>query len=97
MSADALHVRVVKLVLNVDQPEHALQEIRPELRQHVVQVDGAAPVRIVAAQLLEEVLEKLGVLYVHQAVGPDEHVVKGFLGIVQQLSKELWGERTIAS
>lgn len=49
VSADALHVRVAELILHIDQSEHALQKLRPEVRKHVVQVDSAAPVAVVAA------------------------------------------------
>lgn len=57
MAADALHVGVTELVLDVDQLEHPLQEVFPEVRQHGVQVDHAAARNVVALQLLEEVLE----------------------------------------
>lgn len=91
--AHALHVGVAELVLDVDQPEHPLQEVGPEVRQHGFQVDGGAAGDVVAGQRGEELREQLGVLYVHLAVGPHEHVVQWRLGVFQELLEELCGEK----
>lgn len=53
--ADALQVVVVEVVLRVEQLEQVLQQPRPEVVQHLLQVDVAAGV--VALQLGEQVLE----------------------------------------
>lgn len=91
--AHALHVGVAELVLNVDQPEHPLQEIGPEVRQHGVHVDGRAAGQVVLGQRREEVLEQLGVVYVHHAVGSHEHAVQRGLRVFQELSEKLCGRR----
>lgn len=92
--AHALHVGVAELVLHVDQAEHALQQVGPEVRQHGLQVDGGAARHVVLGEGLEEALEQLGVLHVHHAVGAHKHAVQRRLGVLQQLQEELWsGER----
>ena len=72
--ADALQVVVGEGVLRVEQLEHALEQPRPEVVEHLLQVDIAA--RVVALQLREQVLEDLRVLRVQFAVCPHEHVVQ---------------------
>lgn len=85
--ADTLQVLVREVVLGVHQPEHALQQARPELVEHLLQVDIAA--HVVALQLHKEVLEQLRVLHVQPAVRPHKHVVQRLLSVLQELFEEL--------
>lgn len=71
--AHALQVVLAEVVLRVDQLEHPLQEPRPEVIEHLLQVHVAPGV--VSLQLCEEVLEHLRILHVQHPVRPDEHVI----------------------
>lgn len=92
MSADAVHVGVAELVLHVDQPEHPLQKVGPEFRQHGVQVDGSAAGHVVLGQGLEEVLEKFRVLHIHHPVCFHKHAVQRDLCVFQKLAEKLCGD-----
>lgn len=89
--ADALQVLVCELVLGVEQLEHAFEKPRPEVVEHLLQVD--VPARVVAFQLREQVLEHLGVLHVQLAVRPHEHVIQRPLRVIQQLQEEFYKQR----
>lgn len=93
VAADALHVGVAELVLHVDEPEHPLQEVGPEVGQHGVQVDGGAAGHVVPSQGLEEVLEQLCVLHVHHPVRSHEHAVQRDLCVFQKLTEKLCREK----
>lgn len=87
--ADALQVVVVEVVLRVEQLEQVLQQARPEVVQHLLQVDIAAGV--VALQLGEQVLEQARVLRVELPVRALEHASQWLLRVLQQLQEKLWG------
>lgn len=88
--ADALQVVFSDDVLGVEQREHALQQPRPKVVEHFLQVDVAP--RVVALELGEEILENLGVLHIRLAVRPLEHLVQGPLGVLQKLQEEFCKE-----
>lgn len=89
--ADALQIVICDDVLGVEQREHALQQPRPEVVEHLLQVDVAS--RVVAFQLGKQVLEHLRVLHVRLSVGSHEHLVQRLLRVLQQLQEELWVKR----
>lgn len=93
MLAHAVHVAIAELVLDVDEPEHALQQVGPELGQHGLKVDGRSAADVVPRQVLEELLEELRVLDVHHAVGSYKHAVEGVLGVFQKLPEKLCREK----
>lgn len=96
VAADAFHVGVAEFILHVDKPEHPLQEVGPEVRQHGFQIDGSTARRVVPSQGLEEILEKLGVLNVHHPICSHKHVVQRDLSVIQKLPEKLckgrWNE-----
>lgn len=85
---DTLQIILGDDILGVQQSEHALQQPRPEVIEHFLQVH--VPARVVALQLGEQVLEDLRVLHVGLAVSPHKHLVKGPLRVFQQLQEEFW-------
>lgn len=93
VTADAFHVGVAEFVLHVDQPEHPLEEVGPEVWQHGFQIDSGAAGHVVPSQGLEEILEELRVLNVHHPVRSHKHVVQRDLGVLQKLPEKLWKER----
>ena len=85
--SSASHLRVVKVVLCVEDDEHSLVQLGEELPERLLEVDLAAVV--VVLQILEEVDEDVGVALVYDPVGLLEEPVELHLRGCQQVREIL--------
>lgn len=78
---DTLQIVLSNNVLGVEQREHTLQQPRPKVIKHFLQVNISS--RVIALQLGEQVLKDLRVLHVRLAVSPHKHLIQGSLCVLQ--------------
>lgn len=83
---DTLQIVLSDDVLGVEQREHTLQQPRPKVIKHFLQVNISS--RVIALQLSKQVLKDLRVLHVRLAVRPHKHLIEGPLCVLQQLQEE---------